>query len=112
MPDQDVLARALQGHKFGPDGSIFGPETLEDIRSRLVFKKETGCPCLESDHLNALHDLWNDDVPALLVVMEQMAAEVERLQASLGAAQKLLYGASIAPDAVDPCPDDWDTDDD
>lgn len=79
MPD-DVVARALEGHKFGPDGSIFGPESLQDIRDRLTFIKDHGCPCVESPHLNALHDLAHDDVPALLVVLAQLAAKVELLR--------------------------------
>lgn len=54
--------------------SIFAPESLEDVRQRLARIEATGCPCLESDHQNALHDLAHDDVPVLLRVIEQLSA--------------------------------------
>jgi hypothetical protein len=61
--------------------SIFAPESLDDVRARLASIEETGCPCLEGDHQNALHDLAHDDVPVLLRAIEQLSAKVERLAA-------------------------------
>lgn len=59
--------------------SLFAPETLEDIRCRLSFIAASECNCPEGPHENALHDLADDDVPVLLRVIEQMAAEIARL---------------------------------
>lgn len=47
---------------------------------RLEYIDAHECDCDELPHSNALHDLANDDVPVLLKVIEQQAAEVERLR--------------------------------
>lgn len=78
MTDVDA---ALAAHKFSPDGSIWAPETLQEVRDRLSRIKAAGCPCLESDHLNALHDLAHDDVPVLLQLIERQAEALERVRA-------------------------------
>lgn len=54
--------------------SLFAPETLDDIRQRLVFIQASECNCGDSPHENALHDLVDDDVPVLLRVIEQLTA--------------------------------------
>lgn len=63
------------------DYSLFGPESLQQVRDRLEFIDAHDCDCDELPHSNALHDLAHDDVPALIKVIEQLAAEVERLRA-------------------------------
>lgn len=72
---------ALAAHKFSPDGSIFAPETLDEVRDRLDWIEATGCPCSDSEHLRSLHDLAHDDVPVLLKVIEQQAAAIDRVRA-------------------------------
>lgn len=65
------LDDALKSHRLSPDGSIFAPESLQDIRDRLAFIEANECDCDETPHTSALHDLAHDDVPALLRVVEQ-----------------------------------------
>lgn len=74
--------RMLEAHKFSQDGSIWAPETLQQVRDRLERIDEYPCHCGTSEHTDALHDLANDDVPVLLKVIERQATEVERLQAA------------------------------
>lgn len=69
LTSEQVDAR-LSAFKFSPDGSIFGPESLQDIRNRLTDISVTRCDCGESPHLNALHDLALTDLPALLRVLD------------------------------------------
>lgn len=76
----DQVDQMLESHKFSPDGSIWVPETLQQVRDRIEYIDAHECDCDELPHSNALHDLANDDVPVLLKVIEQQAAEVERLR--------------------------------
>ncbi|QFG09090.1 hypothetical protein I5J49_gp62 [Mycobacterium phage ThulaThula] len=79
-PMSDQVDQMLESHKFSPDGSIWAPESLQEVRDRLEFIDAHECHCDESPHENALHDLANDDVPVLLKVIETLGAEVERLR--------------------------------
>jgi len=72
--------RLLEDHKFSPDGSIFEPESLQDICERLGYIDEHECVCNESPHLNALHDLAYDDVPALLTVLDTLTDRIAALE--------------------------------
>jgi hypothetical protein len=63
--------------------SLFAPQSVQDIRGRLARIESTGCPCAESPHLNALHDLAHDDVPVLISVLEAQTAEVEKLRGAM-----------------------------
>ncbi|MBU8830862.1 hypothetical protein [Mycolicibacterium goodii] len=74
-PDQ-----ILESHKFSPEGSIWAPETLQQVRDRLERIDEYPCHCGTSEHVDALHDLANDDVRVLLKVIEGQAAEIDRLR--------------------------------
>lgn len=76
--------RMLEAHKFSPEGSIWAPESLQQVRDRLEFIGAHECDCGETPHESALHDLAHDDVPVLLKVIERQATEVERLRARLG----------------------------
>ncbi|AII28211.1 hypothetical protein VC74_gp59 [Mycobacterium phage Sparky] len=78
--EQAQFDRMLESHKYSPDGSIWAPETLQQVRDRLEFIDAHECDCDESPHSNALHDLANDDVPVLLKVIEGQAAEIDRLR--------------------------------
>lgn len=62
------------------DYSLFGPESLEDIRCRLSFIEASECNCDEGPHENALHDLAHDDVPALLVLLNRLSELTRRLE--------------------------------
>lgn len=76
----DVADRAdviIQGCSY----SIFAPESLADIKCRLSFIEASECNCVEGPHENALHDLVHDDVPVLLKVVDQLAAELKTTQA-------------------------------
>lgn len=55
-----------------PDGSVFAPRSLQDIRDRLTRANQLACDCLDSDHENALHDLAHDDVPVLLRLVDHL----------------------------------------
>ncbi|MEH3142493.1 MAG: hypothetical protein PGN37_20440 [Mycobacterium kyogaense] len=68
LTSEQVDAR-LSAFKFSPDGSIFGPDSLQDICDRVALIGSTDCPCGTSPHLNALHDLALTDLPALLRVL-------------------------------------------
>lgn len=63
--------------------SLFSPESLDDIRCRLSFIEASECNCVEGPHENALHDLVRDDVPVLLKVVDQLAAELKTTRAQL-----------------------------
>lgn len=63
------------------DYSLFGPESLQQIRDRLEDIDATECDCDELPHSNALHDLAHDDVPALLRFVEHLQGEVEKWRA-------------------------------
>lgn len=80
MIDPDEV---MQAHRLTPDGSLFSPSTLQEVRDRLEYIDAYECDCGETPHEDALHDLAHDDVPALLRVIEHQAAENERLQAEL-----------------------------
>lgn len=69
----DTADELLESHKFSPDGSIWAPETLQQVRDRLEFIDAHECDCDELPHSNALHDLAHDDVPVLLRVIERLA---------------------------------------
>ena len=72
----NVIDIALQDHRLSPDGSIFEPESLQEIRDRLAFIEASECDCGgDSPHLNALHDLALCDMPALLRVIYQIVGE-------------------------------------
>lgn len=87
----DTADELLESHKFSPDGSIWAPETLQQVRDRLEFIDAHECDCDELPHSSALHDLAHDDVPVLLRVIEQLAPRrivpmtdvVERAKAAL-----------------------------
>lgn len=72
----------------GCSDSIFAPESLADIKCRLSFIEASECNCVEGPHENALHDLVRDDVPVLLKVVDQLAAELKTTRAQLAALQK------------------------
>lgn len=72
---------ALAAHKFSPDGSIFAPETLQDVKCRLSFIEASECNCAEGPHENAIHDLAHHDVPVLLKVIEHMAEASTNIRA-------------------------------
>lgn len=76
----DPVSSALADHKFSTEGSIFAPETLQDVKCRLSFIAASECNCNDSPHENAIHDLAHDDVPVLLALIEQQAAEIQRLR--------------------------------
>lgn len=63
----------MQAHRLTPDGSLFSPATLQEVRDRLEYIDAHECDCGETPHEDALHDLAHDDVPALLRVIEQLA---------------------------------------
>lgn len=67
----------------GCSHSIFAPESLADIKCRLSFIEASECNCVEGPHENALHDLVRDDVPVLLKVVDQLAAELKTTRAQL-----------------------------
>ena len=105
----DVVARLLLSHKFGPNGSIFSPESLQEIRDRLAHIEASECDCDESPHLDALHDVARDDVPVLLALVDQLAGEVDRLRreqveftARLGFGDNISEPAATLADMVDP----------
>lgn len=79
----DNTDELLESHKFSPDGSLFSPVTLQEVRDRLEYIDAHECNCCDSPHEDALHDLAHDDVPVLLKVIEQQATEVERLRHEL-----------------------------
>ncbi|MBP3087014.1 hypothetical protein [Mycolicibacterium fortuitum] len=83
--------RMLKAHKFSPEGSIWAPESLQQVRDRLEFIDAHECDCGETPHESALHDLAHDDVPALLKVIERQAAEVERLRATVERVRELAH---------------------
>ena len=66
--------------------SLFAPGFVQDVRDRLDRIERAGCPCDESVHLNALHDLAHDDVPVLLRAIEVLTIENGRLKAAHWAA--------------------------
>lgn len=68
----DTADELLESHKFSPDGSIWAPETLKQVRDRLEYIDAHECDCGETPHEDALHDLARDDVPVLLRVIEQL----------------------------------------
>lgn len=82
--------RMLEAHKFSPEGSIWAPESLQQVRGRLEFIDAHECDCGETPHESALHDLAHDDVPVLLKVIERQATEVERLREAVTAADSIL----------------------
>lgn len=97
----DQVNRMLESHKFSPDGSIWAPETLQQVRDRLEYIDAHECDCDESPHRNALHDLANDDVPVLLKVIEAQAAEHERLRGACKTLGGLLVSVNqMALDAT------------
>ncbi len=57
------------------DYSLFGPESLDDVRHRLAYIDNHECKCDEGPHENAIHDLAYDDVPVLLKLIEVLAAK-------------------------------------
>ena len=69
------VADLLSEWADGPDGSIFAPRSLQDIRDRLARASQLTCDCLNSDHENALHDLASDDVPVLLRLVDLLCEE-------------------------------------
>ena len=79
----DTADELLEAHKFSPEGSLWSPETLQEVRDRLERIDEYPCHCSTSEHVDALHDLANDDVRVLLKVIERQASEVERLRLEL-----------------------------
>ena len=76
-----LIDQALQAHKFSPDGSIWAPESLQQVRDRLARIESTPCMCVDEPHDNALHDLAHDDVPVLLRLIERLQATIERVRA-------------------------------
>ncbi|WP_458317141.1 hypothetical protein [Mycolicibacterium brisbanense] len=68
----DTADELLESHKFSDDGSIWAPESLQQVRDRLEFIDAHECDCDAMPHSNALHDLAHDDVPVLLRVIEQL----------------------------------------
>lgn len=76
----DQVDQMLEAHKFSPDGSLFSPETLQQVRDRLEYIDAHECDCGETPHEDALHDLAHDDAPVLLKVIEQQAAKLNRLR--------------------------------
>lgn len=75
----------------GCSDSIFAPESLADIKCRLSFIEASECNCVEGPHENALHDLVCDDVPVLLKVVDQLAAELKNTRAQLAAVRELHF---------------------
>lgn len=74
--------------------SLFAPESVQDVRERLARIESAGCPCVESDHLNALHDLAHDDVPVLLCVIGAQAVENETLCSAIESIRQII-GAGL-----------------
>lgn len=74
------------------DYGLFAPKSIQDVRERLARIESTGCPCVESDHLNALHDLAHDDVPVLLGVIETQDAENQTLRAAIKSIRDIAIG--------------------
>lgn len=87
MIDPDEV---MQAHRLTPDGSLFSPSTLQEVRDRLEYIDAHECDCGETPHEDALHDLAHDDVPALLRVIEHQAAEIERLRAGIARVRDAL----------------------
>lgn len=96
------------------DYSLFGPESLKQVRDRLEFIDAHDCDCDELPHSNALHDLAHDDVPVLIKVIEQQAAEVERLRRGGRTLGKIIDDSLLdvlkATDSFDLVGDDLDGD--
>ncbi|MFN6543519.1 hypothetical protein [Mycolicibacterium nivoides] len=86
----------MQAHRLTPDGSLFSPATLQEVRDRLEYIDAHECDCGETPHEDALHDLAHDDVPALLQVIEQLAPRRVETAAELDA---LRVGTVIRSDA-------------
>lgn len=59
----DTADELLESHKLSPDGSLFSPATLQEVRDRLEYIDAHECNCCDSPHEDALHDLAHDDVP-------------------------------------------------
>lgn len=81
----DTADELLESHKFSPEGSIWAPETLQQVRDRLEYIDAHECDCDELPHSSALHDLAHDDVPVLLRVIERMTPRSIETAAELNA---------------------------
>ncbi|NOR03669.1 hypothetical protein HGK72_26825 [Mycolicibacterium fortuitum] len=92
--------RMLEAHKFSPEGSIWAPESLQQVRGRLEFIDAHECDCGETPHESALHDLAHDDVPVLLKVIERQATEVERLRSYKSLPPGMVWQDYYSPDDV------------
>lgn len=84
----DTADDLLESHKFSPDGRIWAPETLKQVRDRLEYIDAHECDCGETPHEDALHDLAHDDVPVLLKIIERLAPRRIETAADLDALPK------------------------
>ncbi|GAA2418352.1 hypothetical protein [Mycolicibacterium llatzerense] len=89
MTADDLIANASD--------SLFAPESVQDVRKRLARIESAGCPCVESDHLNALHDLAHHDVPVLLGVIEAQAVENETLRGAIESIRQTINASLGKP---------------
>lgn len=74
---------------------LFSPTSLDDVRQTLSIISRTECPCDESGHLSALHDLAHDDVPVLLRVIEHLYRRVEHLESAEGARGSVIASQAL-----------------